>query len=105
MQVLEQNLTRGFQSSVDPRLHFGLGSAKQVDSLIVVWPDRRTQVLTNVAANRLVTVWQDSATIGRRATGDGRRGNGARHDPFPVSRLPSPALTFADVTTRARHRR
>jgi hypothetical protein len=77
MQVLEQGLTRGFQSSVDPRLHFGLGSAKQVDSLIVVWPDRRTQVLTNVAANRTITLWQDSA-VSR----------------FPaVPRLPSPVFT------------
>jgi hypothetical protein len=71
MQVLEQNLTRGFESSVDPRLHFGVGQAKQIDSLIVVWPDRRTQVMTNVSVNRMVTFWQDSA--GRRETGDGRR--------------------------------
>src|SRR2546426_7355160 len=31
-QLLEQMPTRGFQSSVDPRLHFGLGSSKQIDS-------------------------------------------------------------------------
>ena len=105
MQMLEQNLTRGFQSSVDPRLHFGVGRAKQVDSLIVVWPDRRSQVMTNVSVNRMVTVWQDSA--GRRETGDGRRTNGVV-SPSPVSRLPSPALTFADITARlgvdVRHR-
>jgi len=79
-QVLEQNLTRGFESSVDPRLHFGVGAAKQIDSLIVVWPDRRMQVMTGVAVNRLVTVWQDSASSGGRATGDGRRtaGDGGR---------------------------
>jgi hypothetical protein len=62
-QVLEQNPTRGFQSSVDPRLHFGLGKAQQVDSLLVVWPDRRTQVLANVAANRTIVVTQDSASL------------------------------------------
>src|SRR5205807_1288027 len=38
-QMLEQVPTRGFESSVDPRLHFGLGSATRMDSLIVVWPD------------------------------------------------------------------
>src|SRR6266436_4815290 len=42
-QLLEQYPTRGFQSSVDPRLHFGLGSAEQIDSLTVIWPDRRQQ--------------------------------------------------------------
>src|SRR5207302_10673755 len=40
MQMLEQMPTRGFQSSVDPRLRFGSGQSPQVDSLIVVWPDR-----------------------------------------------------------------
>jgi hypothetical protein len=65
-QSLEQSLTRGFQSSVDPRLHFGLGASTQVDSLVVVWPDRRTQVLTNVAANRTITLTQDSAVIRAR---------------------------------------
>ncbi|MGQ0537843.1 MAG: VCBS repeat-containing protein [Gemmatimonadaceae bacterium] len=60
-QVLEQMPTRGFQSSVDPRLHFGLGEAGRVDSLIVVWPDRRSQALAGVAANQTITLRQDSA--------------------------------------------
>src|ERR1044071_6896957 len=51
-QLLEQMPTRGFQSSVDPRLHFGLGASTRVDSLLVIWPDRRFQVLTNVAADQ-----------------------------------------------------
>ena len=46
-QLLEQMPTRGYQSSVDPRLHFGLGAATQVDSLTVIWPDGRYQVLTD----------------------------------------------------------
>ena len=60
-QILEQMPTRGFQSSVDPRLHFGLGQATAIDSLTVLWPDRRHQVLRNVTANRTLTLWQDSA--------------------------------------------
>ena len=51
-QLVEQMPTRGFQSSVDPRLHVGVGAAKSIDSLTIVWPDRRYQVLTNVPANR-----------------------------------------------------
>jgi hypothetical protein len=62
-QLLEQNPTRGFQSSVDPRLHFGLGKTQLVDSLVVVWPDRRTQVVTNVPVNRTIVLSQDSATL------------------------------------------
>src|SRR5205807_5853609 len=60
-QFLEQMPTRGFQSSVDPRLHFGLGRATRIDSLLVIWPDRRTQVLTDVAADRTLTLLQRDA--------------------------------------------
>jgi enediyne biosynthesis protein E4 len=61
-QLLEQQPTRGFLSSVDPRLHFGLGKSTQIDSLTVVWPDRRFQVLTNVPVNRTLVVSQTDAT-------------------------------------------
>jgi hypothetical protein len=61
-QLLEQMPTRGFQSSVDPRLHFGLGRSQRIDSLVVIWPDRRSQVLTDVAADQLITLSQQDAT-------------------------------------------
>jgi hypothetical protein len=57
-QLLEQMPTRGFQSSVDHRLHFGLGPAERVDSLVVIWPDRRYQVLTDVPADQQITLLQ-----------------------------------------------
>ena len=60
-QLLEQQPVRGFQSSVDRRLHFGLGEQATIDSLIVIWPDARYQVLTQLAADTLVTVRQDRA--------------------------------------------
>src|SRR5437867_11478716 len=82
MQVLEQMPTRGFQSSVDPRLHFGLGADARIDSLIVVWPDRRYQVLTNVSSDQTLTLSQRNAT--------GR---------YPTS-APAPRPIFADVTAR-----
>ncbi|MEK7401899.1 MAG: VCBS repeat-containing protein [Gemmatimonadota bacterium] len=83
-QMLEQMLTRGFQSSVDPRLHFGLGDAARVDSLTVIWPDQRYQVLAGVAADQMMTVWQDSASGKYQAPSRGRS-----------------APRFADVTVRA----
>ncbi|NUQ91489.1 MAG: VCBS repeat-containing protein [Gemmatimonadaceae bacterium] len=60
-QLLEQQPTRGFESSVDRRLHFGLGKATRVDSLTVIWPDRRWQTLTNVAADQRLTLSQKDA--------------------------------------------
>ena len=92
-QLLEQEPTRGFLSSVEPRPHFGLGQSKQIDSLIVIWPDRRFQVLTAVALNRTVVLSQTDATgkydYERRATTPSTRGS-------------SPAGFFSDVTARLR---
>jgi enediyne biosynthesis protein E4 len=68
-QMLEQMPTRGFESSVDPRLHFGLGGSITIDSLTVVWPDRRVQTLTAVAADQALTLSQAQATK-RRASPD-----------------------------------
>ena len=60
-QMVEVMPTRGFQSAVDPRAHFGLDSLARLDSLIVVWPDKRFQVLTNVPADQFLTLSQAEA--------------------------------------------
>ena len=59
-QMLEQMPSRGFQSSVDPRLHFGLGTM-DIDSLTVRWPDGRTETRTSVAPNQFMTLRQSDA--------------------------------------------
>jgi hypothetical protein len=38
-QVKRQAVTRGYQSSVDYKIHFGLGKNQEVDSLLVLWND------------------------------------------------------------------
>ena len=53
-QLLEQFPTRGFMSSVPDVLHFGLGSATNIDSIIVRWPDLSEQVLKNIAADTIL---------------------------------------------------
>jgi hypothetical protein len=83
MQLVEQSPTRGFQSSVDPRLHVGVGRDSVVDSLRVVWPDRSMQTLTNVLANRPLALSQ----------GDARE----RWSPAPA-----PAPHFRDLTDERR---
>jgi hypothetical protein len=58
----ELSPTRGFQSSVDYVLNFGLGKVDTVTSVTVEWPDGRVSSVKNVAANRRITVKQsDSA--------------------------------------------
>jgi enediyne biosynthesis protein E4 len=55
-QFLEHNPVRGFQSCQDPVEHFGLGRDSMINSLTVVWLDGKTQNLTNVKANQLLTL-------------------------------------------------
>jgi len=47
--------TRGFLSSSDPTLLFGLGKNKEIDSLEVIWPDMKSQLLTHIAADQAGT--------------------------------------------------
>jgi len=65
---------RGYMSTMDDREHIGLGRAAKVDTLQVIWPDGRSQVLTDVEADRLLTLVQREA-IGtyRWQTADSRR--------------------------------
>lgn len=64
IQQHQQYLARGFQSSVDPVLHFGLGDATTVDSVTIEWPDGKVQVLRDVAANRrLKAAYSDSEAV------------------------------------------
>ncbi len=58
----ELSPTRGFQSSVDHILTFGLGKIDTVQSVTVDWPDGRVSELKNVAANQRITVKQSGAT-------------------------------------------
>jgi enediyne biosynthesis protein E4 len=58
----EQSPVRGFQSSVDYVLDFGLGTRSSVDSLRVVWPYGRVSVQRGVQTDQLVIVAQASAT-------------------------------------------
>ncbi|HEX6223105.1 MAG TPA: VCBS repeat-containing protein, partial [Chryseolinea sp.] len=62
LQMQECQPVRGYQSSVDPRLIFGLGQADMVDSLWVIWPDDSYQSLYNVKTNQEVQLSQSDAT-------------------------------------------
>ena len=66
-QMLEQMPTRGFQSSVDHTLHFGLDTTTLVKSVMVEWPRRAGQERTftqqfNVRADQTIEIRQSSPT-------------------------------------------
>jgi hypothetical protein len=62
IQLKHMMPTRGFLSSMEPRLHFGLKKNDKIDSVIVVWNDGRSEVMTNVAANSSVVFDQKNAS-------------------------------------------
>jgi hypothetical protein len=61
-QYLEQMPARGFQSTVSPILHFGLGKETIIDSLRIVWLGGKEQMLTNIKSDQLLTLKETEAT-------------------------------------------
>ena len=56
IQVYQNINTRGFQSSVEPYLVVGLGMQQSVERLEVIWPDRKSQILTNIPSSQTLTL-------------------------------------------------
>lgn len=61
-QYIYQSPSRGYMSTMDDRPHFGLGRFKRVDSLEVIWPNGRYQLLTGLDVDRVLVVKQADAT-------------------------------------------
>jgi len=55
-QYVEDLPVRGYLSTVDKRLHFGTGAATTVDSMVIVWPDDKMQVLTSIRSDTTITI-------------------------------------------------
>jgi len=56
LQYQELYTVRGFQASSEPIVHFGYGQAKSIDSLRIVWPDGRTQLIKDVPVNQTLVL-------------------------------------------------
>lgn len=50
--------SRGFQSSVPHRLHFGVGQVKTIDSIQIVWPNGKANRYYGLPTNKLHTLEQ-----------------------------------------------
>ena len=61
VQYTEQMPTRGYQSCVSNKLHFGLADIELVDSLKIEWPRGRVTLLKNIKANQLIVIEENSA--------------------------------------------
>jgi len=79
----EESPVRGFQSSMQPLLTFGVGAHAQLDSVTVEWPDHRVSVIRNVPTNQKITVKQHDAA-----------------PPTPPRASDTPQPLFTDVTAQ-----
>lgn len=56
MQFQEFNPLRGYESSMDPRLYFGLGQNTVIDSIVVIWQDGARQIMKQLLIDQWVTI-------------------------------------------------
>ena len=53
---------KGFQSTVEPIIHFGLGDITQIDSVVITWENGDQNILREVQSNQLLTIRQADAS-------------------------------------------
>lgn len=59
VQMKEARRSYGYLSSNDPRVLFGLGTNDRVDRLVIRWPRGGEQVLEDVEADQILTIYED----------------------------------------------
>jgi hypothetical protein len=47
---------RGYRSTVDPVVHFGLGGIQKIDSILIIWPDGMMQKLFDLQSDQLLEI-------------------------------------------------
>ena len=55
-QTREIHGVNGFRGSDDLRVHFGLGDATTVDSLVILWPSKQLTVQENIPVNQFLNI-------------------------------------------------
>jgi hypothetical protein len=89
----EQFPARGYLSAVSPVLHFGLGDAASVDSLLVQWPDGKQEKKTGIAANTVVVLDEKDAKAAK---------NGKNRSVKPLFTKQTPPLAYTHPAKNAR---
>ncbi len=65
-QFYEHQPIRGYLSTHDARVHFGLGNNIKIDSLKIIWADGNWQLVTHIAANQTITINKKDATSNKQ---------------------------------------
>jgi hypothetical protein len=68
-QTAEVRANSSFESASDPRLHFGLGSASRVDSIVVHWPSGIVDRVGPLSADEEVTIEEGAGVVPHSSRG------------------------------------
>ena len=60
----EMQVVRGYMSSTEPILHFGLDSVATVEEVHVIWPDGRSNTLKQVSSNQVLAIGYAKSIVG-----------------------------------------
>lgn len=53
-QFFQQKTVRGYLSCNEPAVHFGLGQTTKIDSIVIIWPDRKENIVKDISSNQVV---------------------------------------------------
>lgn len=68
LQTKELYTVRGFQSSSEPLLHFGLEKINKIDSIQITWPNQKVQIVKNIDANQTLNINYDENKVNSHRT-------------------------------------
>jgi hypothetical protein len=83
-QTAEVRANSSFESASDPRLHFGLGAATRVDSIVVHWPSGKVDSLGPEAADQELVIEEGRGIIARRPAASDAPGGPGKPPPAAV---------------------
>lgn len=66
IQIRQATAGASYMSANDPRIHFGLGKRKSIESLEVAWPLGAVETLTKVPVNQIITVKEGEGIVPRK---------------------------------------
>lgn len=81
MQIEEENPVRGYYSSVDQDLIFGLGTNSKIDSLVITWPNGKKEARKNIVVDTSLILFEKNASMTNEPTN------------------PNSSLLFNDITS------
>ena len=72
-QQKELTTCRGYQSSVEPILHFGLGEVEEVDSIVIYWPDETVTSWEELPTGQTYTLKRTDSAMPRKTIAGSER--------------------------------